>query len=177
MEARYVTVKQPTHEPVPLSGLTSFTVLRPVVVPEEIVMLAVSLPELTNVVECTVTPDPNLAFAPAWKFEPRMSTERLVPLAPLFGEVDVGAGAAWILRHPVHVTERPLELTVTSRTPIGAVAAAFTPIVSWLPLTRFVEITVTPVPETEAVAPGWRFAPFTVRFRVPPWPRAFGLID
>ena len=55
-----VTAKQPTHEPVPLSGFTTFTVLAPAVAPEEIVMLAVSLPELTKVVECTVTPDPNL---------------------------------------------------------------------------------------------------------------------
>ena len=54
----YVTVKQPTQRAVPLSRLVTFTVLAPVVVPEEIVMLAVSLPELTNVVEFTVMPDP-----------------------------------------------------------------------------------------------------------------------
>src|SRR5437016_11636232 len=100
---RYVTVKQPTQEPVPLSGLTTFTVLTPVVVPEEMVILAVSLVELTNVVELTVMPAPNLAMAPAWKFEPRMSTERVAPLAPLFGDVDVGFGAGLIVRHPVHV--------------------------------------------------------------------------
>ena len=82
-----------------------------------------------------------------------------------------------MVRHPVHVTERPPEVTVTSRVPVGAVAVAFTPIVSLLPLTRLVETTVTPVPDTDAVAPDWKFAPFTVRFRVPPWPTAFGLTD
>ena len=100
---RYVTVKQPAHEPVPLSELTTVTVRTPVVVPGAIVMFAVSLPELTKVVEFTMTPAPNLALAPARKFEPRTSTERVVPLAPWAGEVDVGAGAGWIVRHPVHV--------------------------------------------------------------------------
>jgi len=51
-------VKQPTHEPVPLSGLTTVTVRTPVVLPDEMVMFAVSLPELTKVVEFTVTPAP-----------------------------------------------------------------------------------------------------------------------
>ena len=54
----YVTVKQPAQRPVPLSRLITFTVLAPVVVLDEIVMVAVSLPELTNVVEFTVIPDP-----------------------------------------------------------------------------------------------------------------------
>jgi hypothetical protein len=174
---RYVTVKQPMHEPVPLSGFTTFTVLAPVVAPEEIVMLAVSVLELTKVVEWTVIPGPNLALAPPRKFEPRMSTEMLAPLAPWLGEVEVGAGAAWIWRHPVHVADCPLDVTDTLRFPTGAVAVAFTLIVSWLLLTKVVEATVTPVPETEAVAPDWKFVPFTVRFRVPPWPTVFGLID
>jgi hypothetical protein len=170
-------VKQPTQDPVPLSGLTTFTVLAPVVVPEEMVILAVSFPELMNVVEFTVTPEPNLALAPARKFEPRMSTERVIPLAPLFGEVDVGFGAGLIVRHPVHVAEPPPAVTVTSRAPTGAVAAAFTLIVSLVLLTKLVETTVTPVPDTDVVAPDWKLLPFTVRFRVPPWPSAFGLTE
>ena len=54
----YVTAKQPTQRPVPLSRLITFTVRAPVVVLDEIVMFAVSLPELTNVVEFTVIPEP-----------------------------------------------------------------------------------------------------------------------
>ena len=163
----YVTVKQPTHEPVPLSWLTTFTVLAPGDVPEEIVMLAMSSLELTKVVECTVTPAPNVALAPDRKFEPRMSTVRVAPLAPVLGAVDVGVGAAWIVRHPVHVPEAPPELTVTSRVPTVAVAAAFTAIVSWLLLTKVVDSTVTPVPDTVAVAPDWKLVPLTVSFRLP----------
>ena len=87
-----------------MSGFTTFTVLAPAVAPEEIVMLAVSLPELTKVVECTVTPEPNVAFAPARKFEPRMSTDSVVPLDPVFGEVEVGVGAAWIVRSAFFAT-------------------------------------------------------------------------
>ena len=174
---RYVTVKQPTQEPVPLSGLTTFTVLTPVVVPEAMVILAVSLPELMNVVEFTVTPDPNLAMAPARKLEPRMSTFRVTPLAPLFGDVDVGAGAGLMVRHPVHVAEPPPVVTVTSRAPTGAVAAALTLIVSLVLLTKVVETTVTPVPDTDVVAPDWKLVPFTVSVRVPPWPSLFGLTE
>jgi hypothetical protein len=139
-----------------------------VVVPEEMVIVTVSLPELTNVVEFTVMPDPNLAMAPTRKLEPRMSTEWLTPLAPISGEVDVGAGAGLMLRHPVHVAEFALVVTVTSRAPIGVEAAAFTLIVSLLLLTKLVESTVTPAPDTEVVAPDWKLVPFTVRFRVPP---------
>ena len=170
-------MKQPTQEPVPLSGLTTFTVLTPVVVPEAIVILAVSLVELTKVIEFSVMPAPNLAVAPAWKREPRMSTERVAPLAPVFGEVDVGAGAGVIVRHPVHVAEPAPVITVTFRAPMGAVAVAFTLMVNLMLLTKAVETTVTPDPDTEVVAPDWKLVPFTARVRVPPWPSAFGLTE
>jgi hypothetical protein len=58
-----------------------------------------------------------------------------------------------------------------------AVVVALTLIVSLLLLTKVVETTVTPVPDTEVVAPDWKLVPFTVRFRVPPWPSAFGLTE
>jgi hypothetical protein len=160
-----------------LSALTTFTVLIPVVVPEAIVILAVSLVELTNVVELTVMPAPNLAMAPASKCDPRMSTERVAPLAPLFGELDVGAGAAMTVRHPVHVAEPAPVVAVTLRAPMGAVAVAFTLMVNLLLLTKVVETTVTPVPDTELVAPDWKLLPFTAKVRVPPWPSAFGLTE
>ena len=44
-------------------------------------------------------------------------------------------------------------------------------------LTKVVETSVTPVPDTEVVAPDWKLVPFTVRVRVPPWPSAFGLTE
>jgi len=50
-------------------------------------------------------------------------------------------------------------------------------IVSVLLLTKVEETTVTPVPETDAVAPDWKLAPFIVKVRVPPWPSVFGLTD
>jgi hypothetical protein len=170
-------VKQPTQEPVPLSGLITFTVLPPVVVPEEIVILAVSLVELTKVVEITVMPDPNLAMAPDRNLEPRTSTDRVVPLAPLFGEVDVTTGEGLIVRHPAHVVEPATVMTVTSRGPTAAVASAFTLIVSLMLLMKVVETTVTPVPDTDVVAPAWKLLPFTDRVRVPAWPSVFGLTD
>src|SRR5437764_1146757 len=49
-DSAYVTVKQPAQLPTPLSPFTTFTVLAPVVVLAEMVMLAVSFPELTKVV-------------------------------------------------------------------------------------------------------------------------------
>jgi hypothetical protein len=170
-------VKQPTQEPVPLSGLTTFTVLTPVVVLDEILIVAVSLVELTKVIELTVMPAPNLAIAPAWKCEPRMSTEMVPPLAPLFGEEDVGTGAGLMVRHPVHVVEPAPVVTVTLRAPTGVVAVAFTLIVNLMLLTKVVETTVTPVPDTEVVAPDWKLVPFTPRVRVPFWPSAFGLTE
>src|SRR6266540_3958925 len=173
----YVTVKHPTQRPVPLSGLITFTVLASVVVPEEIVMRTVSLPAFTKVVEFTVIPDPKRATAPGWKLDPRTSTERGVPLVPLFGEVDVGFGAGSIVRHPAHVAEPPPVVTVTSRSPTGAVAAAFTFTDSLLLLTKVVETTVTPVPDTDVVAPDWKLVPFTAMVRVPAWPSVFGLRD
>jgi hypothetical protein len=157
--------------------LITFTVLLPVVVPEETVMLTVSLPELTNVVELTVIPAPNRAVAPAWKSDPITSTESLVPLAPLAGDVEVGAGAGSIVRQSVQVADPAPSVTVTSRTPIGAVAAAFTLTVSLVLLTKVVEGTVTPVPDTEAVAPDVKLLPVTVSVRVPFWPSVFGLTD
>jgi hypothetical protein len=157
--------------------LTTFTVLTPVVVPEAIVILAVSLVELTNVVDFTVIPAPNFAMAPAWKCEPRMSTERVAPLAPLFGDVDVGTGAGVMVMHPVHVAEPAPVVAVRLRAPMGAVAVAFTLIVNLMLLTNVVETTVTPVPDTEVVAPDWKFVPFTARVRVPFWPSAFGLTE
>jgi hypothetical protein len=160
-------VKHPTQLPVPLSGLITFTVLVPVVVPAEIVMRAVSFVELTNVVELTVIPEPKRATAPAWKFDPRMSTDRVVPLAPRVGDADVGFGAGSIVRHPVHVAEPPLVVTVTSRAPIGAVAAAFTLTLSLPLLTKVVDTTVTPVPDTDVVAPDWKLVPFTATVLVP----------
>jgi hypothetical protein len=174
---RYVTVKQPTQEPVPLSGFTTFNVLAPAVVPGEMVMLAVNVRELTKVVEFTVTPDPNVAFAPTRKCVPSTSTDRVVPLAPVLGAVDAGTGAGLILRHPAHVAERPPVITVTSRVPIGAVAVAFTLVASVLLSTKVVEPTVTPVPDTEAVAPDSKLVPFMIRFRVPPWPTALGFTE
>lgn len=173
----YVTVKQATQRPVPLSRLVMFTVLAPDVVPEEIVMLAVSLPELTNVVEFTVIPDPKRTVAPARKFEPKMSTERVAPLAPWLGEVDVTTGAGRIVRHPRHMAVPPPEVTVTSRAPTGAVAVAFTLMDSLVLLTKAVETTVAPVPDTVVVAPDWKLVPFTERVRVPFWPSVFGLTD
>ena len=173
----YVTAKQPTQRPAPLSRLVTFTVLAPEVVPEEIVMLAVSLPELTNVVELTVIPDPKRAVAPAWKFEPKMFTERAAPLAPMFGEVDATTGAGRIVRQPRHMAAPPPDVTVMSRAPTRAVVVAFTLMDSLVLLTKAVETTVTPVPDTVVVAPGWKLAPFTDRVRVPFWPSVFGLTD
>jgi hypothetical protein len=57
------------------------------------------------------------------------------------------------------------------------VAAAFTLIVSLMLLTKVVETTVTPVPDTDVVAPDWKLVPFTVSVRVPPWPSLFGLTE
>lgn len=165
------------QRPVPLSRLITFTVLAPVVVLEEIVMLAVSLPELTKVIEFTVIPDPKRTVAPARKFEPTMSRKRVAPLAPVFGEVDVTTGAGRIVRHPAHVVEFPPVVTVTSRAPVGAVAAAFTLMDSLVLLTKAVETTVTPVPDTVMVAPDWKLVPFTAKVRVPFWPSALGLTD
>lgn len=61
----YVTEKQLTQDPTPLSGLITLTVRVPVVVPGEMVTFAMSLLELMNVVEFTVTPDPIRTTAPA----------------------------------------------------------------------------------------------------------------
>jgi len=60
---------------------------------------------------------------------------------------------------------------------MGAVAVAFTLMVNLMLLTKAVETTVTPDPDTEVVAPDWKLVPFTVRVRVPPWPSAFGLTE
>jgi len=150
-------------------------VLAPVVAPDAIVMLAVSLPGLMKVVEFTVMPDPKRAFAPARKSEPSTSTESVSPRAPLFGEVDVGTGAGSIVRHPVQVAEAAPVVTVTSRAPMGAVAAAFSLTESLVLLTKVVETTVTPVPDTAVDAPDWKFVPFTVSVRVPFWPSLLGL--
>ena len=77
-----------------MSELITVTVRAPVVVAAAIFTFAVNLVDETNVVETTVTPDPNLAIAPARKCEPRMSTDMVVPRTPLPGDVDVGSGAA-----------------------------------------------------------------------------------
>src|SRR4029079_5617588 len=108
------------------------------------VMFAVSLPELTKVVEFTVTPAPNVALTPARKFDPRTSTERVVPLAPWLGWVDGVPGSAWIARHAVQVADCPPDVTVTSRLPTGAVAAALTLILSVVLVTKEHANNVTP---------------------------------
>ena len=99
-----------------------------------------------------------------------MSTERVAPLARWFGEVDVTTGAGRIVRHPRHMAVPPPEVTVRSRAPTGAVAVAFTLMDSLVLLTKAVETTVTPVPDTVVVAPDWKLVPFTARVRVPFWP-------
>ena len=71
----------------------------------------------------------------------------------------------------------PPEVTVRSRDPTGAVAVAFTLMDRLVLLTKAVETTETPVPDTVVVAPGWKLVPFTDRVRVPFWPSVFGLTD
>ncbi len=90
-------------------------------------MLAVRCPESTHVVESTVILAPNLALAPSWKSEPKMSTFMVVPRAPVVGETEVGFGAGSMVRHPVHEPELVSGLViVTFRTPTGAFEATWT---------------------------------------------------
>src|SRR6266540_6131330 len=91
------TVKQPEHEPVPVSGLVTVTSRAPVVAPAEIVRLAVSWVELLNVVELTVMPVPErVTAAPFWKLVPATVTFPVKPCGRELGLVELTVGAATV---------------------------------------------------------------------------------
>src|SRR5438105_6775178 len=133
-----------------------------------------------NVCELTVTPLPNFTLAPLTKFAPMIWTCRFdAPRAPLLGTSDNTEGARSIVRQPEQTPLKgPGFVTVTSRPPIVAPLATAIVAVSWVELTKLTDFTVTPLPETDTVAPAAKFEPLTVTFAfAAPWPSALGFTD
>src|ERR1019366_8111927 len=118
-----LTVKIPVPVPTPASGLVTVTFPAPVVAPEEIVMLAVSVVALTKVVELTVIPLPEkVAAAPLTNPVPVTVMFWLVaPSSREDGVVEVTVGAALTGEIPVPGAGGPSPLvTVTLRRPVLA---------------------------------------------------------
>ena len=140
----------------PVSGLVTVRLRRPVAAPAAIVAFTVSDVALFHVVEFTVMPVPeNAAMAPFTK--PVPVTVRL----PVTGRVaEVGAteatvGAALTMNTlaPVAVLPSPV-VTVTLRAPVAAAPVIVMFAVSDVALTNVVEFTVMPAPENELASAG-----------------------
>src|SRR5207247_1481750 len=85
----------------------------------------------------------------------------------------VGGGGA-TAKPPVRTTGCPSGfVTVTSRSPIAAVAHITRATESWVDETTVVELTVMPAPKA-ALAPAWKFVPVTVTVRLAPWTPVLG---
>ena len=89
----------------------------------------------------------------------------LAPCPRELGLVEVTVGPALTVNTPVPVAAVSSGLvTVTLRTPVVAPAAIVMFAVSWVALTKVVELTVIPVPEKLAAAPLTKLVPLTVTF-------------
>ena len=101
--------------------------------------------------------------APLWKAEPLMVTFAFPVFAAVVGVVEVGAGAALTVKHPVHDPDLPsVFVTVTLRAPVAAATSTETLVDSDVAETNVVELTVIPVPLNETVAPCAKLVPVTV---------------
>lgn len=144
-------------------------------------MLALSEVLLVKVVELTVMPVPEKeAAAPETKLVPVMVTSWFAePRARALGLVEdtVGAGAVdptvVTLKHPAQVPDSPGRRgsaeglsTLTSRAPGGASEATEMFAFSEVVLSNVVELTVMPLPENDALAPGWKLVPAMVTSRL-----------
>src|SRR6202049_4649515 len=165
------------------SGLVTVTLRAPAAAVAEIDRFAVSCVALAKAQEFTVMPAPKLHVAPFWKLIPLMITPvRLCPCAPVFGvtEVTVGGGTT------AAVTENPLVsvalcasglVTVTLRTPTGAVAEIERPALSCVAELKTQVFTVTPAPKLH-VAPFWKLLPVMITpVRLCPCAPVFGVTE
>jgi hypothetical protein len=178
-----LTVKQPEQVAGASPSLfVTVKLLAPVVAFEATVILAVSWVELTKLVELTVMPVPeNEAVAPFRKLVPLTATFWLVaPWPRELGLAEVAVGPLFTVKQPEQVAgaEPSLFVTLTLRAPVVAPELIVTFAVSWVELTKLVELTVTPVPEKDAVAPFRKLVPLRATFwLVAPWPSAFGFVE
>ena len=107
----------------------------------------------------TEPPDVNVEGNP----EPTRLTFVVAPRRTLTGLTEVAVGKALTAKVAVPVDVPPSGLTTEIvRLPVAAVASIETSRVNAVTDTNDVECTVTPVPETVAVAPGWKAVPVTV---------------
>ena len=93
--------------------------------------------------------------------------------------MEVTVGAAFTVKHPVHVALPASEfVTVTFRAPVVAPAVIVMFAVTCVAETNVVEFTVMPVPEKVAAAPLANPVPLTVTFWLDtPWPLDDGLVE
>ena len=120
---------------------------------------------LTHVVELTVIPAPENDAARARTTDEAGAVDRDVQVrrARPPALVDVTVGLALTVNMPTEVTA-PVSgfVTVRSRAPVAAFEAIDTFAVSFVALTKFVELTVMPAPENDATAPLMNFVPLIV---------------
>jgi hypothetical protein len=126
-------------------------------------ILAVSCVALTNDVDTTVMPAPeNVAVAPLTKPVPVIVMFWFVaPWPREAGFVDVTLGFALIVK-PTEAEPPSGFVTVIVLAPVVAFPAIVTFAVTCALSTKVVELTVTPVPENDAVAPAAKFVPVIV---------------
>ena len=176
-----VTVKHPVHMPEPASGLVTVTLRVPVAAPRLTEMFTVTWVALSTVVEFTVMPEPeNDVAAPARKPVPVTTMLWLAaPCARDGGLAEMTVGAVVTLKHPVQEANLPSGLvTVTSRPPMVAPDATEMFSVTWVALSKVVELTVMSVPENDPTAPGAKLVPVTATSRPDaPCGRDDGFVD
>jgi hypothetical protein len=175
-----LTVKALASDPTPASGFVTVTVRTPVAAPDSTVILAVSSVELTKLVDSTVIPVPKDAVAPEAKLLPlTVIVCLLAPWPRELGVVDSMVGPALTVKPLSSDAESPSGFVMlTVRPPVVALDATVMFAFSSVELTNVVELSVTPVPENDTVAPLTKFVPITLTFWfAAPWPREPGLVD
>jgi hypothetical protein len=113
--------------------------------------------------------------APETKCEPVIVRRTLPPFVAAVGLTEFTVGPVLMVRQ-AHVLFPPSAfVTVTSRAPVAAPEETAKVAVIVVALTKAGELTVTPVPETEAVMPLTNPVPEMVTLCDAPWPSADGL--
>jgi len=104
---------------------------------------------------------------------------RVLPRAPLDGEVEAGAGPMSMVRQFEHVpADAPGFVTETLRGPIVAPDATLTCAVIFVVPVNATDVTDTPLPDTDTVAPLTKFEPLIVSYAfLAPCPSALGVTE
>jgi hypothetical protein len=119
-----------------------------------------------------------VAVAPFWNPVPAIATVTAAVFGAADGFADDGAGAGATVKHPAQLPDLPsVFVTVMLRPPGAADPAMVRFIVTLVGDENVVELTVTPLPLTAAVAPRAKLVPATSTTSVVPCAREEGTAD